>query len=315
MVNLFEERTGACMNDYSLSLQYGLVGLDGMDSLYLNTAKRAVLRAVEMARVLEPFLAEEKEAGEISAASLETALEQGIQRVKNLKKAELTAVEKETAGCLIADGTMEMGPDILGCDINYETAGLELKIYRSDRDAYLRITEEIRAEVLEDGPLSLDALCMLWLLRESGCIHELFSVKEQGLAAGRVREQLEKEPVFSLIWKSEFHSGLENFAISVLKGKANLFKNPYLEGVNLLFPFLERRQAIFIDQVIFGTTVQNRRLAVAEHLSQRGHYVEEVKNGTETLLRVDNHFYRLFPRTVQVARVPVQGIQLVPVYW
>ena len=303
------------MKDSSLSLKYGLIGLDGMDSLYMVKAKRAVLRTVRMAKVLEPFLSEEKEGRELSVESFKAALDQEIAAAKAGKKAELEAVEKETAGILIAAGSMEMAPDLLGCDINYETAGLELKIYRSDRSTYLRIVEEIRAEVLEEGPLSLDAVCMLWLLRESGCMHELFSVEEQRYVSVRMGEETSKNPLYFAIWEREFHSGLEHFAVSVLKGKSNLFKNPYLEGVNLLFPFLDRRQAIFIDQVIFGTSVRDRRMAVAEHLSQRGHFVEEVKSGTEMLLRVDNALYRLFPRTVRVAHVPVQGIQMVPVYW
>ena len=101
---------------------------------------------------------------------------------------------------------------------------------------------------------------------------------------------------------------------SVLKGKRALFKNPYLEGINLLFPFLDRRQAIFVDFVVFGTKVKDRRQAMIDYLSERGHLVEEIKNGTETLLRIDNACYRVWPKTVQVWKVPVQGASLVPVY-
>lgn len=65
----------------------------------------------------------------------------------------------------------------------------------------------------------------------------------------------------------------------------------------------------------FGTSVEERRIAVIEHISSMGHYVEEVKNGSETLLKIDNVYYRIFPRSMQMARVPIQGVELVPVYW
>lgn len=46
-------------------------------------------------------------------------------------------------------------PDILGCDMNYDTSGVELKAYLSDETSYIRIKEGLRAEILEDGPISL----------------------------------------------------------------------------------------------------------------------------------------------------------------
>lgn len=100
-----------------------------------------------------------------------------------------------------------------------------------------------------------------------------------------------------------------------MRVKKKLFKNPYLEGVNLIFPYLERRNAIFIDFVVLGTNVEQRRIAVMEHLVQHGHYVEEVKSGSETLLKVDNNYYRIFPGTVRAYKVPIQGANIVPVYW
>lgn len=59
--------------------------------------------------------------------------------------------------------------------------------------------------------------------------------------------------------------------------------------------------------------MKERRQAVTEFLSKRGHYVEEVKAGSETLLKIDNSYYRVFPKTV-IYKVPVQGVSLVPVY-
>ena len=150
-------------------------------------------------------------------------------------------------------------------------------------------------------------------------MHDIFSVREQERVQERMMDfgtncESSSEDYVSVIWRQELHRGGEQMIKSFLKGKRELFKNPYLEGVNLLFPFLDRRQAIFVDFVIFGTTVKDRRRAMIDFLSKRGHLVEEVKNGTETLLRIDNAYYRIWPKTVSSGRIPIQGANLQPVY-
>ena len=168
--------------------------------------------------------------------------------------------------------------------------------------------------MLEGGAVTLECACLVWLFRESGCIHEIFSVNEQEELAARMIELAEQEPVIRVIWDLEIYRWTEKLSQQLLGAKKNLFKNPYMEGVNLLFPFLDRRQAIFIDFVIFGTDVAGRRMAILNYLTEKGHYVEEVKNGSETLLKVDNYYYRVFPMTKVYYKVPVQGANLVPVY-
>ena len=80
-----------------------------------------------------------------------------------------------------------------------------------------------------------------------------------------------------------------------------------MQGVNLSSPFLERRQAVFVDFVIFGTTVSDRRTAMMIFLCEHGHFVEEVKNETETLFKNRQHiFTALSPKTVSCQGIPVQ---------
>ena len=199
--------------------------------------------------------------------------------------------------------------------MDYYTAGVELKAYRSEESIYLRLREGLRAEILDEGEISLECALLLWLHRESGCIHDLFSVTEQNEVQERMLDLSVKSVKYRALWQAEFHSTLENFVGKFLKAKKKLFKNPYLEGVNLIFPFLERRKAIFIDFVVFGTNVTERRTAIMEHLCKMGHYVEEVKVGSETLLKIDNSYYRVFPFTKRAYKVPIQGANIVPVYW
>lgn len=295
--------------EYTLSQQYAIVGLDGLEVLHITIAKRAVLRAVKAAQLLDGEPLEELE-----PTGLKLKLSEGLKQLKNLKKKEALELEKEAAGMLEADGVLEEVPDLLGCDMDYDTAGIDIRAYRSDRDVYMGITERVRAEILEEGPVTRECICLIWLFRESGCIHDIFSTEEQTVIESRMLDMGAKDEFCSILWGMEFHNGLEYMAGSLLKGKRNLFRNPYLEGVNLLFPFLDRRRSIFIDFVVFGTNVKNRRMALINILIEKGHYVEEVKRGTETFLRIDNSYYRVWPTTITISRVPVQGARLLPVY-
>ena len=296
------------MKDWKLSEQYAIVALNGLESLHASMAKDAVLRGIAAAKVLEPYIGEED-------SVFLTKLEEAVERAKSIKKKEEKELEEEMASVLKAEGVLEIVPDLLGCDMDYYTSGVELKAYRSEESIYLRIREGLRAEILEEGEISRECALLLWLFRESGCIHDLFSVEEQNKVQKRMLDMTAQEPIVQELWQSEFYSAVEKFVEKFLRTKRNLFKNPYLQGVNLVFPFLERRSAIFIDFVVFGTDVKSRRIAVMEHLVSFGHYVEEVKLGSETLLKIDNAYYRIVPGTRTAYKVPIQGASLVPVYW
>lgn len=343
--------------EYALSEQFVIISLDGLSCSHYSMAKGAALRGIAAAQLLEEILFGEKEgqgAAELSGAGeFQRKLEAGIDSVKKMDRKKLKALEKETSNFLLADGGLEIVPDLLGCDMNYYTASITIKSYRSDRDCYLSVTESVRGEILEDGPVTLECVGLLWLMRESGCLHDIFSVKEQeriqerivSLCAQSSRSMETEKPedasagdrekeaetggqpegqngawkltdadFVSMIWGQEFHKTAEQTVKSFLKGKRKLFQNPYLEGINLLFPFLDRRQAIFVDFVVFGTTVKDRRQMMRAFLTEKGHYVEEVKSGTETLLLIDNAYYRVWPKTVSCGRIPIQGASLQPVY-
>lgn len=296
------------MKDWKLSEQYAIVALNGLESLHASMAKDAVLCGIAAAKVLEPYIGEED-------SVFLTKLEEAVERAKSIKKKEKKDLEEEMTAVLKAEGILEIVPDLLGCDMDYYTSGVELKAYRSEESIYLRIREGLRAEILEEGDISRECALLLWLFRESGCIHDLFSVEEQNKVQQRMLDMAAQEPIVQELWQSEFYSAVEKFVEKFLRTKRNLFKNPYLQGVNLVFPFLERRSAIFIDFVVFGTDVKSRRIAVMEHLVSFGHYVEEVKLGSETLLKIDNAYYRIVPGTRTAYKVPIQGASLVPVYW
>lgn len=299
------------MKELILSQQYALLALNGQESLHPSVAKNAVLRAVAAARVLET------EWGRDTNSFLEfsAALQKAVQIAKTLKKKEASQIEQEVVNALKAEELLKEVPDLLGCDMDYDTSGIELKAYLSDEISYVRIKEGLRAEILEDGPISLEYAVLLWLLRESGCIHDLFSISEQSRVEERMTEGAAQDEQYRTLWEAEFHSIFEGVMNRFVKTKSKLFKNPYLEGVNLAFPYLDRRKSVFIDMVILGTNVADRRAAAIEYLSKKGFTVEEIRIGSETLLKIGNIYYRIFPMTKTAYKVPIQGVNLVPAYW
>lgn len=299
------------MKELILSQQYALLALNGQESLHPSVAKSAVLRAVAAAQVLETEL--ERDTNSFSEFS--AALQKAVQIAKTLKKKETSQIEQEVVNALKAEELLKEVPDLLGCDMDYDTSGIELKAYLSDEISYVRIKEGLRTEILEDGPISLEYAVLLWLLRESGCIHDLFSVSEQSRVEERMTEAATQDEQYRTLWEAEFHSIFEGVMNRFVKTKSKLFKNPYLEGVNLAFPYLDRRKSVFIDMVIWGTNVADRRAAAVEYLDKKGFTVEEIRIGSETLLKIGNIYYRIFPMTKTAYKVPIQGVNLVPAYW
>lgn len=293
--------------ELSLVEQTAMLLLNAQDSQHETEAKKAAMMGIAAAKVLEKVL-------EQGQAYNRNELVAQIKQIKKIKRKARRVLEQEVTRSIMDKGLMTEIPNLLGCDMNYYTAGVTMREYKSDEAEYLRIVESVRAEILEPGVVDAETVCLLWIMRESGCIHDIFSVEEQKLIEQRMIELKREDALYETILEQEFHNSVRKAYLSFLNWKSNLFKNPYLEGVNLLFPFLDRKQAIFIDMVILGTDVENRRKNTVEFLRKNGHTCEEVKMGSETLIKIDNNHYRIWPSTRRASYVPIQGVELLPVY-
>lgn len=269
----------------------------------MSVAKQAALRGVAIAKTLEEWLPRLEES---ESDAFQSAFIPALDSVKQMPKKELRVLEQEVAGGLKEKGELEEVQDLLAFDMNYETAGLSTRRYRSRPETYLLIREAVRAEVLEDGVLSTECICLLWLFRETGVLHDIFTVSVQEKVHAKLTLHAAKQAVIAELLNAEVHRVGEIFGIKYLKFKKELFHNPYLQGINLMFPFLERRQTIFVDFVVLGTDVSGRRQKVISYLQERGHYVDEYKYQEETLLKIDNAYYRIFP-TTRWAKFPITG--------
>lgn len=298
------------MKHYSLDQKLAIVGLDGLDAVNMTIAKKIVLRGISIARALEEWIPKMEgcDSGTFQKVFLPT-----IDSAMQMSKKQLKMLEQEMTDDLKEKDILEEVQDLLACDMYYETGGMSMRQYRSRPETYLMVRELVRAEVLEEGILSIECICLLWLLRETGVLHEFFTVAEQETVQDKLTFHAAKQPVVAGLLETQAHRTGEVFGVKYLKMKKKIFHNPYLQGVNLMFPFLERRQGIFIDFVVLGTDVAGRRQQVISHLQERGHYVEEIRYQEETLLKIDNGYYRVFP-TTRWAKLPIQGVSLIPFY-
>lgn len=302
---------GEMRNDFSMMEEFALIALNGLDSRNRTEAKKAALFGIEAARRLQEMFQKETEK---DAREFAAMLQEELEQMKKMKHKDFVHLEKEITEVLTAEEVMAEVPNLLGCDMNYYTAGVTMKEYKSEESIYQRIIEEIRATILEPGKVPLEIFTMLWLMRECGCMHDIFSQEEQKQVEQRCIELKSKEEYYRILWESEFHNVIRNAYLKILRWKHNFFKNPYLEGINLIFPFLDRKQAIFIDMVVMGTNVKGRRQAVIEFVIKNGHTCTELEMGEETLLKIDNSYYRIWPYTRRAGRIPIQGVELLPVY-
>lgn len=109
------------------------------------------------------------------------------------------------------------------------------------------IMADVIALILKDGVCHVVILPDIFFIS----LHDIFTVSEQEIVNAKLTDSVSKYAVIAVLLEAEVHRSGELFGIKYLKFKKELFRNPYLQGVNLMFPFLERRQAIFIDFVVF----------------------------------------------------------------
>lgn len=234
-----------------------------------------------------------------------------LKRASSLSQRKLMRLEEVMTRSLTDLGVMEEIPHLLGCDMLFESSGVAIKEYRSKLSEYTGIVEGLRAEVLEDGPVSDETICLLWLLRESGCLPDLFSGQELDQVALTINELDESNPLaHSLFW---IRIG-QNWGMTVkhfLQWKKAFVQTTVGRGMLFLFPLLERSQAVFIETEAWFANSQNRLDAVKERLESQGHAFTVLREGEIPTIKIDNLIYEAVPHLVTM-RVPIQGVRLLP---
>lgn len=319
--------------EMKLSQRFALIALNGQDSINYPTAKRAAMRCIAAACIMDIFLAGAFEkAGEdfkLSADFKPTTLELYQEFIYNYvikrQKTMLSQMIKCAAGynrfvmkkfehilrenIVVNDIAVEI-PNLLGCDINYNINDMSIREYRSNRRLYDTEIEVMRAEIMEPESLSDDTILLLWLLRESSTLQELFTKAEQEQIKLKMNEQFIKgNEIAKIIYPLTIYNGYEKFASGFIKWKKEMMKNQYLVGLGFVFPILNREQNIFIDLDKWFSNAEDRYNALVNRLEKHGHEFEVIHYGEVPIIRIDNVIYEALPTQIS-SKVPIQGVRL-----
>ncbi|MEK5477150.1 hypothetical protein NYE70_09360 [Paenibacillus sp. FSL R5-0407] len=326
------------MADLKLAESFAMVALNAQRSLELTMAKKVALRCMAAAVILELNLegglqnqvAQMRLKQDTTGGSpegtyrrtvlvplaggkrdLDQELPWWLHRVSRLSAGKLVRFERSMAASLEERGLLEQIPHLLGCDLYFHSAGVSIKEYRSHVEEYARITEFLRADVLEDGTMTDQSVCMLWLLRESGCMHDLFSRNELDQVTRRMVSLMQSRPLAKTLYPLRIRRGFEIAVKQLLQFKKRAVSTQAGSGVNFLFPILERSQAIFIDTEAMLPGPEARLRDVLTRLESKGHRVKVLSKGQVPNLKIDNLVYEAIPHAVY-GRVPIHGVRLLP---
>jgi hypothetical protein len=322
--------------ELSFAQNYCLIALNAQDSLHLTTAKKIALRCMAAASVLELYLDQgfttngdmltltrqdlEKpsvtlyEETALKAIlgkneSLSATLPQYLLRASKLSNKHLENIERAFADSLKGIDALEEIPNLLGCDLEFKTAGISMKEYRSNSELYTRVTESLRAEILEDGTMTEESILMLWLMKESGCLHDLFSKEELKQVASRISELFQISSLAKEVFSVDIHKSIEIAVKNFLEAKKEIMSSAIGTGINFAFPVFQRSQSIFIDTEEFFPNKKERLRDIAARLEENGHTFTIVREGEVPLIKIDNFLYEAVPTAIPY-HIPVHGIRL-----
>lgn len=325
------------MRELKLSQNFSMIALNAQDSVNMTTVKKVSLHAIAAAVVLESYL--DGDFVEVSGKlilnksfldnpnvtlyqeaifkplfnkkeDIKEDLNWWLYKASNLSRKHLKALEIAITDSLKGYDYMEEIPNLLGCDLYYKTAGLSLKEYRSNVNEYSRIVEGLKAEVLEEGKLSDESMFMLWLLRESGCMQDVFSRVDLEIVEKKMHNLFIDDRVSKKLYNIHIYHGIEIAVKGFLRMKKNAIKTPTGTGFNFVFPILERSQSIFIDTEEWFPNAKERFDDVKKRLEENGHIYTILRVGDVPLIKIDNILYEAIPEAITQGMVAIHGVRL-----
>lgn len=327
------------MTDLKLAQSFSMIALNAQSSLYMTTVKKVALRCMASAVILEAYLDSAFTQTENKLILQNDVLDQShtmlyqetilkpllnkkdrgkgdlkwwLKRASILSKKNIVKFEHAISDSLKEMDMLEEIPSLLGNDLYYDSAGVAIKEYRSNIEAYSRITENIRAEILEDGSVTDEVICMIWLLRESGCMHDFFSRNELEKVNARMNELFQSALLAKALFPIQIRHGIEIAIKQFLHMKTRFVKTTVGSTINFFFPMLERSQAVFIETEAWFSNSNKRLNDVITRLESYGHVIKVLEKGLICTIKIDNLVYEAVPHAVYSTRVPIQGVRLLP---
>lgn len=291
------------MSELTLSKQFALIALNGLDSTHMSTAKKVALRSIMAASVLEEFIKQPFLENRI------TALSDEMKKVSSASGGKLREAETTVSKELIRLRLIKESANLLACDMNYVTASVTIREYYSDPTEYTRIKNGIYRCLTESGSVTDEIICMFWLLRESCCFYDIFTKKEEDHLSARINELFEQSPFAKVLFSIVIQKSQEQAYQSFLRKKKEWFSTPFGAGLLFTCPMLERSQSIFIEVEEWFSDKDKRLTCVMNRLLTMGQEVQVLRAGDVPLLKINNLYYECIPDQI-VCRLPVQGVRL-----
>lgn len=300
------------MTNLSLQDRFSLISLNALNSTRNSTAKKVAIRCISASGVLDRFLQETEELTEDSDEyrSRLDALSVSLKEAAHLSSSAAKELEHTVYTRLNNLGLMTEASSLVSCDLEFSSAGNKILEYRTDSDEYSRQTESLRAELMEEGNVFDETVCMLWLLRESSCFYDLFSKEEQKYLTSRINELYLNSLLAKTLLSVSIRNALDSAALGLFSKKKAIFSTQLGTGVLFQVPFMERSSAVFIESEELYCNAEKRLESVIARLEENGNEVHVIRAGTVPLLQIDNLYYECIPTQHKYYRVPVFGVQL-----
>lgn len=284
--------------DLTLSERFALIGLNGHESEHRENAKQNVLRILAVAVFLEENYDPAADKWNFSEERMKAAM----------KKAHKRELERAYAERLQRKQLLSTVTSLLGCDLYYDK-NIKLKNYVSDTREFECQLDLLRAEFLEEGPISEESIILVWLLLESLCFYQVFSVYEQNKITARMTSLRDESTLANALYPIKIGSLWGTVVASFLQLKSQAAATEKGKGFNFIFPFFERKQSIFIDTEEYFPNAQMRLENVLDRIASQGHVYEVLRSGVVPVVKIDNIKYELIPGAIS-GRMPIHGVRL-----
>lgn len=286
------------MYDLTLSERFALLALNAKMSNHGSTAKKAVIRTLAVGIYIEEKLIKEPGYNKFNRTELKIVI----------KKSKLKKIENKVVEKLKDKGLIGEIKSLIGCDLFYDE-NIRIREYISDEKAFEHELGFLKAEFLEKGQITDESIILMWLIKESLSLYDLFSTIEIQKIAIRMSELASSNEIAKLLYPLDIQTIWSEFVKGFLQMKSNLFATAFGRGVAYIFPVLERKESIFIDTVEFLPSPEQRLEDVLKRVASQGHSCQVLRSGSVPLVKIDNVKYELVPDAV-VVKIPIHGVRL-----
>lgn len=322
------------MSDLTLSKKFALITLNGVQTKRTSTIACLKERCLIVSQLLDYIMCKKmievkkrycfvndsstmiKESEKIVFGILKENSDNGhsimewVDLIAAVPKKQCNQFVNTLINEMVADHLIDDISSLLECDFNYQTSGIKIREYRSSNMQYHNEIEYVKAELLDGGAVSDEVISLIWLIKQSGDLLNIFSSEE----VGKIQEVITKlyvensfvNSLFSTNIKGDISRGWKAF----LFHKNGLAKTQLGNGFISKIPALEKSESIFIQTEKMFANSKERIADVKKILESNGHICQVRSTGEISLMEIDNILYELIPDAVRVRVMNVHGVRL-----